>query len=51
MFQSPFWRWMATSTPPDSVTDDCADAAPANALSTARAIIDFFIGNISKVEI
>jgi hypothetical protein len=33
------------------VTDDCADAALANALSTARASRDFFIGNISKVEI
>jgi hypothetical protein len=33
------------------VTEDCADAAPANALSTARASRDFFMSNISKVEI
>ena len=43
--------WIAASIPPDSVTDDCADAAPAKAPSTARASKDFFIANISKVEI
>jgi hypothetical protein len=29
------------------VTDDCADAAPANAPRAARAISDFFIATFS----
>ena len=41
-------RTLASITP-NSVTDDWAEATPANAVSAARASRDFFIANISLV--